>query len=94
MKQQMVVTNLRLPAEDLLTIKSAAGEAGMSVNEYITVFMRQTLKAHMLGYPMAKIKETMKRRKRDPIWEWPNLHKKIKFKPMGSSEDDKLIYGE
>lgn len=90
----MVVTNLRLPKEDLLMIKSAAAGSGMSVNEYITVFMRQALIAQVLGYSPSKVAETMKKGKRDPIWDWPNLHKKIKFQPMGLSQDDKLIYGE
>ena len=45
---------------------------------------------------MKKIKKIKKvnKKKRDSIWDLPNLLKGVKRKPMGLSVDDILIYGE
>lgn len=85
-----VTTNLRMPKEDWLDLKSMAGESGVSLNEFINDLIRFSAKARIMG---ASVREQfIKSKKKDPIWDLPNLHKKVKVKPMGLSAEDEVIY--
>ncbi len=88
MTDPMVVTNLRLPRSDWLEIKSIAGGFGVSTNQYINEALNFVTKVKELAFTPKSVSL-----KDDPIWDWPNLAKKIKDKPMGTSEEDKIIYG-
>lgn len=87
----MVVTNLRIPEDDWIGVRATAAEAQMSLNEYINYVIEMGGKARQLGVSLKRIPTRPK--KRDPIWDWPDLAKKLKIKPMGLSADDELIYG-
>lgn len=78
-----IVTNLRIDEEKWLQIKSQASEMGMSVNEYINYLITD----------LSTKRELITDFDKAPIWQLPEIHKKIKSKPMGLSEDDEIIYG-
>ena len=78
-----IVTNLRIDEEKWLQIKSQASEMGMSVNEYINYLITD----------LSMKRELISDFDKAPIWHLPEIHKKIKSKPMGLSEDDEIIYG-
>jgi len=86
MKQNMVVTNLRVPKTDWLQIRVLAAEAGMSVNEYINFLIKDiSLKKELA--------EEIKKRIDDlPIWELDKIAA-TKGKGKGLTEEDKVIYG-
>ena len=88
MKQKLVITNLRIPFEDWLMVKSMAGEQGMSVNEYIKMLIQESSGKKQLG-----IKADKKRRSEKQFWNIPNIMKGKYYRPMGASADDKIIYG-
>ncbi len=91
MKEEMVVTNLRLPKSDWVLIKTLAAEAQMSLNEYLNYLINIISKARGLGVSLKKV--PLKPRKRDSIWDLPHLAKGLKRKPMGLSPEDEIIYG-
>lgn len=91
MDQAIVTTNLRIPRFNWLQVKALAGEAEMSLNEYINYIINLASKARQLSVGFKKI--PLKPLKRDSVWEWPDLAKKLKAHPMGLSPDDELIYG-
>lgn len=86
-----VTTNLRLPREDWLDLKSMAGESGVSLNEFINELVQFSAKAKIMGVTIRQ--QFIKSKKRDPIWDLPNIHKRVKIKPMGLSSEDEIIYG-
>jgi hypothetical protein len=82
---KMVVTNLRIAADDYAIAKARAGEMEMSLNEYFNWLAQQD-----------NIKlDKPKKKKLVSVYEaFADLgKKKIKYEPMGANEDDKIIYG-
>lgn len=91
MNQTIITTNLRIPRSDWLQIRALAGESQMSLNEYLKYIINLVSKAKQFSVSWKKI--PLKPVKRDPIWDWPELAKKIKSQPMGLSAEDEIIYG-
>ncbi|MBI2028837.1 hypothetical protein HYT02_00260 [Candidatus Gottesmanbacteria bacterium] len=87
MKQEMVVSNIRIPKNDWLQVKAVAGELGMSVNQYINYIIERFTIINELS------KESTAKRKSPSIWDLPKTSKQIKTKPLGLSREDKEIYG-
>lgn len=82
----MVITNLRMEKNAWRQVKAAAGELGMSANEYLNYLAKSYSLARSLG---------TKKNFREPIWDlpqiaksWPRSNKKYKL-----SAEDRLIYG-
>lgn len=86
-----IVTNLRIDKNLWLQIKQIASEMGMSANEYMNFIIQDLSQKKELSVSL-KIKSPLKREDA-PIWQLPEIHKKIKSRPMGLSEDDEIIYG-
>lgn len=86
MKQEMVVSNIRIPKNDWLQVKSAAGELGMSVNQYINYIIERFTIMKVLS------KEADGKRIKSSIWDLPEIAKQTKMKPLGLSQEDKQIY--
>lgn len=88
MKQEIVITNLRIPKHQWIEIKVRAAELDLSANEYIKrviTFAPYQKKVHV------SIKRS---KKKSSIWDLPKLAKKYKnIKGLELSEDDKIIYG-
>ncbi|MDO8610038.1 MAG: hypothetical protein Q7R95_05790 [bacterium] len=82
----MVVTNLRMERHEWLQIKAMAGEAGLSVNEYIKTMLRKIEARKNLGLDTHEKAMIRFIRGIERI-------SKMKNKPMGASEEDKIIYG-
>lgn len=78
-----IVTNLRIDREKWLQIRSQASEMGMSINEYINYLITD----------LSMKRELIDDFDKAPIWQLPELHKKVKLAPMGLSEEDEIIYG-
>lgn len=83
MSKNIVITNLRVDREKWLQIRSQASEMGMSVNKYINYLITD----------LSMKRELITDYNKAPIWQLPEIHKKIKSRPMGLSEDDEIIYG-
>lgn len=81
-----IVTNLRIDEMDWLRIKAMAAETGLSANEYILRLIKTISTKIELALDQKEIKQEYS------IWNLSKLAK-IKDKPMGASEDDKIIYG-
>jgi len=78
-----IVTNLRIEKEKWVQIKSQASEMGMSVNEYVNYLITD----------LSIKRELINDFDKAPIWQLPEIHKKVKYAPMGLSEEDEIIYG-
>lgn len=87
-----IVTNLRIDENLWLQIKSVAAASGMSVNQYLVNLIQSVSVKRELALDK---KDTFKAKdgKKYSIWHLPNLAK-LKDKPMGLSDLDKIIYGE
>lgn len=89
MKQrEMVVTNLRIDRDDYLQVKTWAAELGMSINEYVKYLIQSLSQRRAL----TKNWQAKPRRKYS-LWDLGKLAQGLKIKPMGASEEDKIIYG-
>lgn len=88
MKQHMVTTNVRMPETGWLQVKAAAGELGMSINEYFNHLANMHIIRKTVGFSDMPDKS----RKRFSIWDLPKLARKTN-KPMGWSKEDEIIYG-
>lgn len=88
MKQKMVVTNLRIPEKNYLIVKSAAAESGISVNEYLNRLLEEGLMKQQLGFGKDK-----RKRNENYFWDLPRMMEEKEYRPMGASEEDKVIYG-
>ena len=86
MKNDIVTSNLRLPRQDWLMIKTLAAEEGKSFNEYMRA-LAENMALSLTG------ENEGKRGKKLSIWDLPRVARGIKGKPMGANEDDKIIYG-
>lgn len=84
----MVVTNLRMPMTGWLQVKAAAGELGMSINEYFTYLANMHTIRRTVGFSDMPDKS----KRRASIWDLPKLSRK-KNKPMDWSKEDEVIYG-
>lgn len=89
MNGKMVVTNVRMSREDWLRTKAAAGEMGMSINEYINFIVDRysTFKAIPSHRKSVATQYSS-------IWDLVKEATKIKRQPMGCSEEDHIIYGD
>lgn len=89
MKSKMIISNVRMPEQDWLQIKAAAGEIGMSVNQYIKYAVDKftVIRALGEGFPEER------KKKQHSIWDLPKAAKNIKAKPMRWSKEDEAIYG-
>lgn len=88
MKQKMIISNIRIPKNDWLQVKAAAGELGMSVNQYINYVIERFATMKELSEELVG-----KKRKQSSIWDLPKIAKQIKMKPLGLSKEDEEIYG-
>lgn len=89
MINKTVVTNLRMDYYDWVQIKAMAGEAGMSVNEYIKGIIKSTTTINELA-AKPKIK-VFSNRVQEPIWRLGDIKA---GEPMSLNKDDQEIYGE
>ncbi|MBU1130334.1 hypothetical protein KKE45_03380 [Patescibacteria group bacterium] len=87
MKANIVTTNLRMDRDAYLQIKAMASEDGKSFNKYLNSFINKWAMGKIL-YGEGVLKAI--RNKKFRLSDFPYV--KVKDKPMGLSEDDKLIY--
>lgn len=87
MNQRMIISNIRMLENDWFAVKAAASDLGMSINQYINFVVEKCTLNRALAKKPQKIKL-----KHDSIWDFPELAKKIKAKPMGLSKEDEEIY--
>ncbi len=85
-----IVTNLRINEADWLQIKAMAAELNISANQYII----ELIESFSLKQELALDEKDLlpKKDKKYSIWNLADLAN-IKDKPMGSSEEDEIIYG-
>lgn len=83
MKTPTVITNIRLPKQDWLQVKTTAAELGMSINEYVNFLIRDRSQARELNAPTKKVRS---------IWDLPSIAKESKEDVFPLSADDELIY--
>jgi len=89
MKNDIVTTNLRLPRQDWLMIKTLAAEEGKSFNEYVNWLVGDIGKKMMIFGDVARLKGEKK-------MTLVYLRKKVaetKGKKLELSKEDKIIYG-
>ncbi len=85
----MVVTNLRLPEDEYLTLKALASEEKLSFNEYV--------RKSLVGMPVVTQfgKSKSKKPKKDIYQALLELAKKgCEGEGMGLSGEDEIIYGD
>ena len=81
-----VVTNLRIPEDRYLMVKSAAAEMGISINEYVNRIISAAPIVAQFGRP--------KKTKKNIYDALAEISKKVAGdKPMGLSDEDEIIYG-
>jgi len=86
MTTKIVVSNIRFPEDEWLQLRAAASSMGMSVNEYMRyLFRTETIKS------ITGIKKTSSKARGYEALE-AFINRRYKRKPMGASEDDKIIY--
>ena len=86
-----IVTNLRIPEDDWMRVKAAAANSGVSVNTYMKQLIDTATVQHMI--PDRSIKKKSKQSYYQPLWDTINKIAQMPNKPMGASEEDKIIYG-
>jgi len=82
----MIVSNIRIAEHDWLQVKAAAGDLGMSVNEYLNCALERFTTMRELST------EEKERKTKSSIWDLPKMAKRIKTKPLGLSREDEEIY--
>lgn len=84
----IVTTNLRVPADDMMQYKMMADEMGMSFNEYVNTTMKEVTQAKMVvgKFSVAKKKSKMS------FLDFANK-KIVGDKPIKLGSDDMIIYG-
>ncbi len=85
MDTKKIVTNLRVEEENWTQVKIVAAELGISINEYINSIIEKDIsKIYLEGINKNKIS----------IYDSLSklAKKKYKRKPLGFSDDDKIIY--
>ncbi len=94
MTDSMVVTNLRVPADDWYEFKNFASEMDVSVNSLVNKLIRKvnvqkSFVSDLVNVPTKTMRSSVKRK---TIWDLPELAK-MPNKPMGElSLDDQAIY--
>ena len=90
MKQKIVVSNVRFPYADWMMVKSGAASMDMSINEYFQYLSNRETIRQITG-----TKQPLPHSSREKAYEamLKFANRKIKGKPMGANEDDKIIYG-
>lgn len=94
MNQAMVITNLRVPADEWHEFKNFASELDVSVNHLINQVIKKinVQKSFVSDLVSVPVKTMRGRVKRKTIWDLPELAK-MPNKPMGKlSSDDQAIY--
>ena len=89
MQTNIVVSNIRIPKDEWINLKSAASSHDMSVNEYIR-YMSRVMNIKTIT-AAKKVKPS-----KDPYQALKDLvdfASTVKREPMGINEDDKIIYG-
>lgn len=89
MTNKIIVSNVRMPEDEWLQAKAAAREMKMSMNEYFRYLTRVDSARSITG-----IKK--RRPSKNPykaLEKLRGLVSRSKGKPMGASEEDKIIYG-
>ena len=89
MKDDMVTTNLRLPRQDWLMIKTLAAEEGKSFNEYINWLVEDIGKKVMVFGD----RRELERKGKMTLADLRRRVAKTKGKKLELNEDDKVIYG-
>jgi len=91
MKQKTVTTNLRIPADEWANVRSLASRLGVRSNEYLKRAVRLSINRDQLtSTSELKFK---KEKPYQPLDEFLATAKSVPSKPMGASDDDKIIYG-
>lgn len=86
--QKIVVSNIRFPEDEWLTLKSAAAFSDMSINEYL-----RYLNQNMAIQTITAIKRSnSKKTGYEAMSEF--INRKRVGRPMGLSEEDEAIYGD
>lgn len=93
MKQKMIISNVRFPESDWLTARVIARELGMSMNQFLYSAMQTETKRLSLGVAKSKTGRQKRVTGYGALDALLREVKKMKDKPMGASEDDKIIYG-
>lgn len=86
----MVVTNLRMEKNAWRQVKAAAGELGVSANEYLNSLVWENIGRRELNG--GKESRSKDKRGEEKFWEIYKIAK-MPNKPMGASPEDKIIYG-
>lgn len=84
----IVVSNIRFPKDDWLQLKSVANSRGMSVNEYL-IYLTNMDSINMIT---GNASESTEKKGYEALEDLKGLVSKYKGKPMGASEEDKIIY--
>lgn len=90
MKQQMVVTNLRMPQSEYTQMKISAASAGVSVNEYIRRIVKYSAMEKMFATKISPDKSVITSFYDDMLklaQSVPNI------RHYDVSDDDAIIYG-
>lgn len=87
MKQNNIITNLRMERTDWLQIKAMAGEMGVSANEYINYLIKDYAIKKELAVKKIDYKKL-------PIWKLAGITASQAGKGMDISSEDKDIYGK
>lgn len=86
-----IVTNLRIDENDWIQVKTLASELGLSVNEYISNLLQNTVSKAQFGFP--KKLKTEKKSFYDLLSSMEKSSKDSKTEKLELSDDDKIIYG-
>lgn len=86
----MTVTNLRMPEENWIKVKTSAANLGISANEYIITLIDDSMRRQFFAYTEKPSTSRKKTRFYEPLWRI--IEKPSKRKPMGASKEDKIIY--
>lgn len=85
-----IVTNLRIPEDDWMRVKAAATSSGISVNTYMKQLIDAATIQHMI--PDRRTGKKSKQSHYQPLWDAIKKIAQMPNKPMGASEEDKIIY--
>lgn len=86
MMDTITTTNVRMPRKDLIQLKAAAAEHGMSFNQYVTFMIHKGISARELGIRFIQTPSE------SPIWNLPHLVDIQTRTPQTLSPDDEEIY--
>lgn len=87
---KIIVSNIRFPEDEWIELKAAAYSMGMSANEYIRYLNQVDSARSMTG---VKKRRARKLKGYDALRGLIGIASRARGKPMGASEEDKIIYG-